>query len=57
MGDGGAKKVVFSSLPHVSFFPFYKCFLLQNWCFFAIRAKITVDYKLSLKCHEDAEFA
>lgn len=24
---------------------------------FAIRAKITVDYKLSLKCHEDAEFA
>lgn len=57
MGEGGGEKVFFSPLPHISFFLFYKCFLTAQLVLFAIRAKITVDYKLSLKCQEDAEFA
>lgn len=39
LGEGGGEEVFFSSLPHVSFFPFHKCFLLQNWCFLPLELK------------------
>lgn len=39
------------------FFFFINAFYCKTGVFFAIRAKITTDYKSSLKCHEDAEFA